>query len=82
MISLVTERSPSDKKNQRQVALIFLIRIRILIVRNINFSVIKDIPSGNMLYLFEKKFLEDAERVSDLYIAFRNDDRTPSRFVV
>ena len=32
----------TTKKNQRRVALIFLIRIWILIVRDINFSVTKD----------------------------------------
>ena len=41
--TLVVERSRNDqKKNQRRVALIFLIRIWILIVRDINFSVTKD----------------------------------------
>lgn len=70
----------AEKKISAWWALIFLIRIRILIVRNINFSAIKDIRSYNMLYHLGKKILQHAEGVADPHIALFDDDRNPSRF--
>ena len=58
-----------DKKNQRLATLIFLIRIRILIVRNIKCSVIKDILLFSYLHPFWKKILEDVKGVPDLDLA-------------
>ena len=71
-----------DKKNQRLATLIFLIRIRILIVRNIKCSVIKDILLFSYLHPFWKKILEDVKGVPDLDLAAFDHDRTPSRFLI